>query len=155
MTIVRGAAALSAMAIAGLSLLAPGAGCDECDLGSRCLEKEGLLVEDEIYPVCGAEPTHDGDRYSWATDAGTCSCTLESGTVAGYNWRDCELDGTNVAGEGGSTVDPPGGCGQYAGCDACTNADCAYCAPTGECQDYGSGQTCAEPTIDLPSDCGG
>lgn len=57
MTLVRGAAALFSLFIAGLSLLAPGAGCDECDGETRCLEKEGLVVEDEIYPVCGAEPT--------------------------------------------------------------------------------------------------
>lgn len=85
------ALALATIAV-GLASLSTGTGCAHCDGQSHCLAKEGLLVQDKIYPVCDAEPTHDGDRYTWATDTGDCSCTLESGDIAGYNWRNCTFE---------------------------------------------------------------
>jgi len=155
LTCSRRAAALFAACVAGLFLLAPGAGCDECDAETKCLGKEGLLVEDEIYPVCGAEPTSDGDRYSWATDTGTCSCTLESGALTGYNWRDCEFFGTNVAGETSSSGTVGGGsdeCGAEDDCELCVFAACRWCPATNGCVSYDD-ESCSEREIESSSQC--
>lgn len=91
--IVRyGFSTIALTALIGLFLTAGSTGCHHCDVENLCLQKEGLLVEDQIYPLCGAEPSHDGDRYTWETDTGSCSCTLESGDIAGYNWRNCTFE---------------------------------------------------------------
>jgi hypothetical protein len=82
-------AALGAM-IALLSLSA-GTGCGSCHAETTCLGKEGLLVQDKIYSICGVDATHEGDRYTWQTDSGDCSCTLELSDSGSYNWRGCDF----------------------------------------------------------------
>ena len=84
------AGALGALFVSVTSL-STGTGCASCDAEKRCLQKEGLLVEGEIYPIYEVDPTHDGDRYTWATDMGDCACTLELNDVGQHHWRDCQF----------------------------------------------------------------
>ncbi|APR75280.1 Hypothetical protein A7982_00626 [Minicystis rosea] len=78
--------------VVGLFSLAESTGCNECDMESRCLQKEGLIVQTQIYPVCGVDPTNDGDRYSWSDDTGVCSCTLASDNLGQFSWHGCAFD---------------------------------------------------------------
>ncbi len=115
--------------------------CDSGGSWSRCI----ACYEDS----CTYE-TRDGQGE--AVD--TCDYDTNDGGA-----RDACYGQATAAGEAicsGASIDGPGGgCASYHGCDACTTAGCAYCAPAGQCQDYGTGQTCEEPTVDLPGDCGG
>lgn len=135
----------------GIALLAPlfTAHCDayECtpvacsDSGSwgRCIACYG---DSCTYEARNA----DGDAVD--------SCDYDTSDASA---RDACFDQTNAAGAATCGDGDPGGgtgdCGHLSGCSACTKGGCAFCESTGECQDYGTGDTCAKPTIDLPGDC--
>jgi hypothetical protein len=77
------------VAVIAVFSLSAGTGCGGCHAEQTCTGKEGLLVQGKIYSICGVDATHDGDRYTWATDSGDCSCTLVLSDAGSYNWRNC------------------------------------------------------------------
>jgi hypothetical protein len=78
-------------ALIALLSLSGGTGCGGCEAETTCLGKEGLLVQDKIYSICGVDAIHDGDRYTWYTEIGDCSCTLALSDSGNYNWAGCDF----------------------------------------------------------------
>jgi hypothetical protein len=119
--------------------------------------------------TCTPQPCSDGSSWGRCIACYDDLCTYETRNASGDTVDTCDyktsdkgardacFDQTNAAGAaicaGRDPVNTSNKCGQHIGCNACTTAGCAYCASTGECQDYGSGAMCATPTIDLSSDC--
>lgn len=64
---------------------------DDCDARETCLNKTDRIFTGRIIPVCDAETNRDGTTYSWKTDQGTCTCTLDS-RANGNFWRSCRFE---------------------------------------------------------------
>ena len=77
-----------------LVLALAGLGCssdDDCDAAASCARKnDALITSGKIVPICGAPTKNDGTTYSWTTDQGTCTCTLDQ-RLAGSFWRGCRF----------------------------------------------------------------
>jgi len=111
-----------------------------------------FVVHCDAY-TCTTESCGDSSSWERCIACSGDSCTYEARDSNGDTHATCDYDTsnksardacfnqTNSAGDGicsGNTPakpnDPTSGCAQYASCEGCTNAGCAFCAPSGQCQ---------------------
>lgn len=64
---------------------------DDCDAAKDCANKtDRIFTTSKVAPLCGVDSTASGAQYSWKTDQGTCTCTLDS-RANGNFWRNCSF----------------------------------------------------------------